>query len=130
MNKLVSLLAVVIIFVMSASPSVAIQPFNQAFKDLYTKPETPFAKKVEDAKCNLCHDGKDRKKRNVYGIAVGNYLKKADFQGPTKKLDPKSDEGKKAVAEGLQKAGAEKSHQGKTFEELIKSGELPSPVMK
>ena len=115
----------------SGPPSArAIIPFNQAFKDLYVQPNTPFAKQVEDAKCNLCHDGKNRKNRNDYGKAVQLYLKKADFVGAAAKFNPKTEAGKKALADGLEKAGAEKSSDGKKFDALIKAGELPAPVVK
>jgi hypothetical protein len=111
-----------------AAPAWAIPPFNDAFKKAYVKDGTPLADKVAAEKCNVCHMGKEKKDKNEFGKVVGKYLKKADFTGDNKKYDPKSDEGQKAMAEGLEKALAEKSAGGKTYGELIKEGELPGTV--
>src|SRR4051794_7674292 len=114
-----------------ANPAFAIKPFSDGFNDLYVKPGSPLKPKVDEVKCNLCHgkdaDGKDSKKvRNEFGKAVARHLKKDDFVGAAKRLDPMSPEGKKAIAEGLEKAAAEKSSSGKSFADLIKAGELPA----
>ena len=105
-------------------PAWAIPPFAEAFKKQYTeKGNSAFDEAVKGAKCNVCHMGEKKKDKNEYGKAVGKFLKKADFgEGKT---DPKSDDGKKAIAEGLTKAEAEKSAAGHTFGEVIKSGKLP-----
>jgi len=116
----------------SVVPAWAIPPFNDAFKKMYVKEGSPLADKVGEAKCNVCHgknaEGKDDKKvKNEYGKAVGKYLKKADYTGDDKKYpDVKADDAQKALAEGLASAGKEKSSTGKTFDEIIKSGELPA----
>ena len=125
MRKLSVLLACAVL-VASASSAWAIPPFNDAFKKLYVKEGTPLAEKVNEVKCNVCHEGKEKKNKNEFGKAVGKFLKKGDFTGDNKKYDPKSDEGQKALKEGLEKAVAEKSSGGKTYAELIKEGELPA----
>lgn len=125
--KKVSLLLVCLMLVFSAAPAWAIPPFNEAFKKAYVKEGTPLAEKVAEVKCNVCHVGKEKKDKNEYGKAVGKFLKKADFTGDTKKYaNVKDDDAQKALAEGLEKAAAEKSSSGKTFGELIKAGELPA----
>lgn len=124
--KKLSVLLACLVLVFSAAPAWAIPPFNEAFKKEYVKPGTPLADKVMEVKCNVCHMGKEKKEKNEYGKAVGKYLKKADFTGDAKKFDPKSEEGLKALADGLKSAEAEKSSGGKSYGDLIKAGELPA----
>jgi hypothetical protein len=126
MKKFCVSLAVLALLGMSAAPAWAVPAFNNAFKDAFVKEGTPLAEKVAEAKCNVCHVGKDKKMKNEFGMVVAKYLKKGDFAGDSKKYDPKSDEGKKALADGLQKAVAEKSSSGKTFAERMQAGELPA----
>ena len=126
MKRSFLLLVCVALFAMSAAQAWAIPPFNEAFKKMYVQDGTPLAEKVAEVKCNVCHEGKVKKDKNAYGVAVGKYLKKADFAGDDKKFDPKSPEGVKALNEGLEKAAAEKAPTGgKSYGELIKAGELP-----
>jgi hypothetical protein len=110
--------------VLTASTVWAVKPFNDGFIREYVKKDTPFAAKVEAAKCNLCHVGVMKKMRNEFGMAVSKHLKKDDF-GPGKKFDPAADAGKKAIAAGLAKALIEKRADGKSFGDVIKAGELP-----
>lgn len=111
---------------MLAAPAEAIPPFNESFKKMYVKEGEPLAEKVALEKCNVCHFGKEKKDKNDYGKAVGKFLKKADFTGDAKKFDKPTDpEAQKALSEGLEKAGAEKGPGGKTYAEILKSGELP-----
>jgi hypothetical protein len=112
---------------MSTVPVWAIPPFGEAFGKKYVEGNgnAAFVDAVKGAKCNVCHMGDKKKDKNAYGIAVAKHLKKADFTGDSKKFDPKSEEGAKALAEGLDKAAAEKSSGGQTFGELIKAGKLP-----
>jgi hypothetical protein len=111
---------------LTASDAWAVKPFNDSFIREYVKKDTPFAAKVEAAKCNLCHlDGKPKKMRNEFGMAVSKHLKKDDV-GTGKKIDPATENGQKAIAAGLAKALAEKRADGKSFEDVIKAGELPA----
>lgn len=103
----------------------AIPPFNKEFLKLYVESakDSPFAKEVEKVKCNTCHEGTNKKMKNEYGVAVGKLLKKADF-GPDKlKEDPEGTA--KAIVDALKKVESEKSKDGMTFGEKIKSGKLP-----
>lgn len=126
MKKFCVSLACLALLGMTAAPAWAVPAFNEAFKKAYVKDGSPLAEKVAEVKCNVCHVGKDKKEKNEYGMAVAKYLKKGDFAGDSKKYDPKSDEGQKALADGLQKAAAEKSSSGKSFGELLQAGELPA----
>lgn len=108
-----------------AVPVFAIKPFNDAFIKEYVKEGTPLADKVAAAKCNLCHEGKGKKMRNEFGKAVSKHLKKTDF-GAGKKFDPKTEAVHKAIVDGLNKALAEKSADGKPFGDRVKAGELPA----
>jgi hypothetical protein len=111
---------------LTSSPAFAVKPFNDTFIAEYVKKGAPFAAKVEAAKCNLCHvDGKPKKVRNEFGMAVSKHLKKDDV-GAAKKIDPATDDGKKAIAAGLAKALTEKRADGKSFGDVIKAGELPA----
>jgi hypothetical protein len=108
-----------------AAPAWAVPAFNEAFKKAYLKEGTPLAEKASVVKCNVCHKGKEKKDRNEFGMAVSKYLKKGDFAGDDKKFDPKSPEGQKALAEGLEAALKEKADNGKSFGDLLKENELP-----
>ena len=113
---------------LSTVPAWAIKPFSDAFKKKYVEgnANAAFVEAVGAQKCNVCHMGdKSKKDRNAYGIALSKHLKKADFTGDAKKFDPMTEEGAKAIAEGLGKAEAEKNADGKTFGDLIKAGTLP-----
>ena len=96
----------------------ALPPFN---KEWVAKYNTPEKAAYTEAKCNVCHAGESKKMKNDYGKAVGKFLTKAKYN------EIKEDEAaaKKYIAEGLAKAEAEKSGSGKTYGDLLKSGELP-----
>lgn len=104
----------------------AMPPFNKEFVKLYVEPakDSAFAKEFDKVKCNVCHEGTNKKNKNEYGEAVGKLLKKADFSGAKIAEDP---EGKaKEIVEALKKVEKEKSKDGKTFGEKIKAGVLPA----
>lgn len=69
-----------------AAPSAkAIKPFFDEFQAVYLKPDSTdkkdkeFAVAIEKVKCNVCHEGKSKKDRNIYGMALDLMLdKKAD----------------------------------------------------
>jgi hypothetical protein len=127
MRKLVTTAVVMMIgFGLLCSTASAMPPFNAQFIKLYVESnkESDFAKAFDKVKCNVCHEGTNKKMKNEYGLAVGKYLKKADF-GPDKIAADK--EGKeKAIVEALKKVEEEKAKDGKSFGEKIKAGTLPS----
>lgn len=76
--------------------------------------EYPDFQVDKDSRCNVCHVGMDKKKRNDYGAAVG------------KALGAKNVKDAGAVKTGLETAAGEKSNvDGKTWGELIKENKLP-----
>jgi hypothetical protein len=90
---------------MLAGSALGVQPFYDQFIEKYAPPNGPLNKQAVATKCNICHvAGKPKKERNDYGNAVGKHLKKVDFIGNAKKFDPKSAEGKQAIAAGLDNA--------------------------
>jgi len=115
---------VLLLLAASAGNAFAIKPFSDAFNKLYAQKGMPLEEKAAAAKCNVCHEGMGKKVRNDFGKAVGKYLKKSQV-GEGKAIDPATEKGQLALAAGLEKAVAEKSKSGKTFDELIKAGELP-----
>lgn len=113
MKKFFSALTVLAIF----GASFAIQGEAQAQKvylDVF-KAEFPQVEEAAAKKCNVCHEGRSKKNRNVYGKAMAEAL------GAKKVKD------KEKIKASL-KAIAEKPSQveGKTFGELIAEGKLPA----
>lgn len=110
----------------AASPAQALPPFNVAWKAKYVEGNSneAFVKAVAAANCNVCHDAatKSKKDKNEYGKAVGKYLTKTDYE----KVKADTEAAKKFIAEGLEKAAAEKAADGKTFADKIKAGMLPA----
>lgn len=109
-------------YVNSAS---ALPAFNKEWQGKYVEGNSnaKFVEAVGSAKCNVCHDAnsKSKKDKNEYGKAVSKYLKKADYD----KIKSNPANAKQFIIDGLQKAEAEKAANGKTYGEILKSGELP-----
>jgi len=128
--KNVSLLVVCVAICAAAmtalGPSSArgIAPFKKEFDNKYVKkdPSTPaeksFASAAGAAKCNVCHVGKDKKKRNAYGDALDELLDKKKDAKNVQKIQESLDK----VAEMHSKKGDDSSP---TFGDLIKEGKLP-----
>jgi len=71
-------------------------------------------KEAAEAKCGICHPGKEKKEKNNYGTCLSSLLGKNE-----------KDEAK--IKEALKKAEGEKSAvEGKTFGDLLKDGKLPA----
>ncbi|MCA9155627.1 MAG: hypothetical protein R3C99_20290 [Pirellulaceae bacterium] len=69
---------------------------------------------MAEAKCGICHPGKDKKERNNYGMALGKAL------GAPKQMDAAK------IMEAIKKVEGEPSAvEGKTFGDLLKEGKLP-----
>jgi hypothetical protein len=123
MKRFVALFAM-LVFV---SPAFAIDEFAKQWKDHYlADAKEEFAAAAKKANCNICHikDAKSKKERNEYGKAVKEFLDKKDFPKDFVKANP--DKAKEMILAGLEKAGAKKSSDGKTFAEKIKAGTLPA----
>lgn len=119
----VSVLLGLFVIVCSFQPAAALPPINKEWTGKYVEGNgnAKFVEAVGTAKCNVCHVGTSKKEKNEYGAAVAKFVTKAKYNEI--KEDP--DAAKKYILEGLQKAEAEKSSAGKSFGEIIKSGELP-----
>ena len=101
----------------------ALPPFNKEWMAKYKEGNKngKFVEAVDSAKCNVCHAGESKKVKNEYGKAVGKFLTKAKYN------EIKEDEtaAKKYIIEGLEKAEGEKAAGGKSYGEMLKSGQLP-----
>jgi hypothetical protein len=115
----VCLLLVAGLAVSSLPTASALPPFNKEWVAKYNPGESNAT--FKEAKCNVCHAGESKKMKNEYGKAVGKYLTKAKYN------EIKEDQAaaQKYIAEGLQKAEADKASTGQTFGDLIKAGKLP-----
>jgi hypothetical protein len=72
-------------------------------------------KEAKDAKCAICHPGKDKKERNNYGRALCKILGAENVKEEAK------------IREALKKTESEKSAvAGKFFGDLLKEGKLPA----
>ena len=86
------------------------------YKSAFEKAYPDLAKKHGKAgklTCAICHPVKDKKKRNDYGVAMTDDLKK------------KNQKDADIIKEALSKAEKLKNKDDKTYGELIKAGELP-----
>ena len=78
-------------------------------------------KEATEAKCNVCHYGKDKKNRNDFGKAlVKGGLKKEAYNEVSKDLDAVG----KLLNEHVDKLL--ESEDGKAFKERIEAGKLPA----
>lgn len=107
-------------FVGSAQRAEARPQYLKTFTEKYEK----VAEKAKEAKCMVCHPDADpmmKKIRNDYGKAIGTSLGK-NAEGE----DVKNEKDVAKITAAMEKAGKEKNAAGKTFGEVIESGELPN----
>jgi len=118
------IVAVAALVSLQAREAVAIKSFKDQFEAKYVKPESKdakekaFAEAVEKAKCNVCHEGKTKKERNVYGTALSVLLDKTDDKENKEKIQKSM-----VIVEFIKSDPADKK--SPTFGELIKHGKLP-----
>ena len=87
--------------------------YKKAFEKKYPDLVKKHGKKGK-LTCNVCHEGKSKKKHNVYGETLKTMISKKEKD--TKKID-----------EALTKGEKEKSAiKDKTFGDVIKDGKLPA----
>ena len=114
---------------LTASPAHAIKNFQDDFFARYVDPSADdpqeaarkkvlLAEAVEGAKCNVCHDGRDKRRRNAYGDELARLLdKKADAENPER------------VISALEAVGQIKcdptDENSPTYGDLIDQGKLP-----
>ncbi len=111
-----------------SQPALAIKQFSDEFMKLYkvdksADVQTELTKKVLEAKCFTCHQGKKKKDRNLYGMHLSVLLdKKKDAKNPKK------------IVEALEKVSKmysdPKDKESPTFGELIKAGKLPGGTLE
>jgi len=107
----------------------AVIQFRNEFVARYVKKDSKepkdqaFAQLVEEAKCNLCHVGTDRKQRNAYGAALDLLLDRTKDARDKEKIQA-------ALAEVESAKVDPKDPKSPTFGDRIKAGELPVPVPK
>lgn len=103
---------------LSESPSRGHAEYQRVFQEQYVKaPDVDKAYRalVRKAKCYVCHQGKDRKNYNRYGLALTAHLKEGD-----KKDKPKTLAALAAVATEMSDGEGSRS-----FGDLIAGGDLP-----
>lgn len=106
------------------APAKADKTFRDEFIAKYVKAdssdskEKAFAEACDKAKCTICHEGPNKKNRNVYGQALAKLLKRDT-----------DTENKEKIQAALNKVAAMKSNskdpKSPTFGDLIKAGKLP-----
>jgi hypothetical protein len=120
MQRWFLLIATFVLVGILSPPSSAIIQFHQEFVATYVEEseDEEFVRAAKEARCYICHVGKKRTNRNVYGEQLSELL--------DKKKD-KSD--KKKIHEALEKVARlhsdPKDEKSPTFGELIKEGKLP-----
>ena len=112
------------VFLFPTSHAQADPAFKKGFESLYVKKDSTepqdmaFAAAVKKIKCNLCHMGKSKKKRNTYGNQLAELL--------DRKKDRKN---KEKIEVAIKKVAGMKSdandENSPTFGELIAQGKLP-----
>jgi hypothetical protein len=118
MRKIVTLLAMlgmITLFTMTGSRQAEARPqYLKAFSGKYAK----VADKAGQLKCGVCHGagGKNKKVVSDYGKALAKALGGKNVK----------DNGK--IEEALDEAAKADAGNGKTFGDLLDSGELPAPA--
>lgn len=111
----------------SARPAFAVLQFFQEFDKIYLAEHEneEFVKAARDPKmrCLICHQGKNRKNRNVYGEFLDELL---DRKKDIKDVDK--------IKESLAKVGAmhsdPKDESSPTYDEMIKAGTFPGGTLE
>ncbi|UUO07506.1 hypothetical protein M4951_04165 [Blastopirellula sp. J2-11] len=116
----------------SARQAAAIPFFWETFEKQYVHADAKddkvkeFATAAAAAKCNVCHiDGKSKKERNPYGVALAETLKKDNFK--KERIEGERDKAEAEVIAAFEAVSAKKENdKAKPFGELIAAGSLPS----
>jgi CxxC motif-containing protein (DUF1111 family) len=112
------------LFVLSASPALAVKEFKDAFKSKYVKPDSTdpndkaLAAAFDKAGCATCHVGDNRKNRNDYGKQLAKLIKKSDKKNKDKIF--------KAMDKVAEMKSKPKDTSSPTFGEKIAGGKLPA----
>jgi hypothetical protein len=106
MKKFVTAAVAGLALALTANSAFAIKPFFDAFTAKY-----PNVSGAATAKCNVCHEGTDKKMRNAYGKALDALLDKATDAKDTAKING-----------ALDKVAADNAK----FGDNLKAGKLPT----
>ena len=105
-----------------AQPAAGVQQFFDAFVKTYVTdhPDKKFVELVtKDAKCHVCHKGKNRKNHNVFGEELDTLLdRKTDVKDQEKILA--------AFNKVLDMHVDPKNDKSETYRDRVKSGKLPA----
>lgn len=113
-------LFIVAVFAAAWTPTANAYPqFSKAFVSVYASEvaNDEFSALVKKAKCYVCHYGKSKKNQNVYGLAVGELIGKADRKDTDKIIA--------ALEEVASKPFDAEDENSKTFAERMAEGLLP-----
>lgn len=111
----------------TASEASGIPVFFEKFAEKYAGEgsDQQFVAAVKENKCNVCHIPDAKKKiQNHYGQQLAKLLNKRDFSFARLKAEP--DEAAREIFAALEKLEAKSAPRGKTYGELIESGQLPA----
>ncbi|MEE2990766.1 MAG: hypothetical protein VX715_09135 [Planctomycetota bacterium] len=133
MKKLLAVLLVAFVAVAIAPKDVdAVPAFKKAFDQRVTNvsKDAKLVTAIKAAKCNVCHyvdgDKKSKKQKNDFGVAMGKLLKKDNYKSTRIAAEP--DKVKAEFDAAFEKLMATKNAKGKTYGELLESGNLPGTV--
>jgi hypothetical protein len=98
-------------------------PVNKEWVAKYVtgNPDEKFVEAAGTVKCNVCHAGVSKKQHNEYGQALKKFITREGYNAV--KGNPVLAE--KYIKLGLEAGEAEKNTAGKSFGEMLKSGQLP-----
>ncbi|MGD9647309.1 MAG: hypothetical protein AB7U73_16470 [Pirellulales bacterium] len=123
MYALAVVMAAVVMTTATVDEAQARPPYKKEFDALYLKKdskdpaEMALAAAIEKVKCNVCHEGKSKKMRNDYGMALSKLLTKDDAKDVDK------------IKASIEKVADEHSDpnddKSPTFGQLLKEGKLP-----
>jgi hypothetical protein len=115
---MVAVVAAIALVLGTGSPADARPKYKMAWDAANMKEGSAIHKSLNGmSNCNVCHQGKDRKNRNAYGMAIGKALGEKNVMDAEK------------INAAFEKAGKEKpAGKDKTFGDLIKDGTwAPTP---
>jgi cytochrome c2 len=108
-----------------ARPAAGVQQFLDAFVATYIKdhPNKEFQDHVKnEAKCWVCHQGKNRKNRNVFGNELDKMLdRKTDAKDTAKIVD--------ALKKAMDMHVDAKNDKSETYADRVKAGKLPAGTL-
>ena len=122
-------LAVAAMLWIAAPPAQAVKVFKDQFEAKYVKEkpadakEKAFAEAVAKAQCNVCHEGKKKQNRNVYGRQLAKLLDRKTDKDKPEKIQKAFDHVAKLKVNP-------KDKKSPTFGQRIADGKLPGGELK